>query len=234
MYIKGYPPKKGSPFVLGENVVKALVLANGDLYKAGTLRRRIRDGSFDLVIGADWGARHAPALGVSLQAIVGDFDSIPEDERQNLDQAKFITFPAEKNETDLELALLYAAQQGAGHIVMVGVLGGRLDMTIANVLMISHPALAACRIEVWHGNQTGWLIRPPGVAICGSPGDTISLIPLANTVSDICLSGFKYPLRQESLVFGQGRGLSNQIISTSARVDFSTGLLLAVHTPGAA
>jgi thiamine pyrophosphokinase len=229
--IKGYPQKQGS-FFFGEFIMKALILVNGELRQPGALRRRIRAGSFDMVLGADWGARHARTLGVTLQAIIGDLDSLPDEERQTFGPIEYITFPAEKNETDLELALLYAIQKGARHIVLVGVLGGRLDMTVANILMMNLPALAACRIEAWHGNQTAWLIRPPGEALQGTIGDTISLIPLTHIATGICLSGFKYPLNQESLLFGQGRGLSNQIRNVPAHVDFAAGLLLAVHTPG--
>jgi thiamine pyrophosphokinase len=215
-------------------MLKALVLANGDLYRPGILRRRIRDCQFDLVLGADWGSRHARSLGVALNAIIGDLDSIPDQERQNYSQVKFITYPEEKDETDLELALLYSLKQGAGYIVMVGVMGGRMDMAIANILVMNHPALSACRMEVWHGNQTGWIIRPPGEDIRGCSGDTVSLIALSNEVTNIDLKGFKYPLRKEKLMLGQGRGLSNQLANASARVEFSEGLLLAVRTPGRA
>ncbi|MFC1946152.1 hypothetical protein ACFLW1_03015, partial [Chloroflexota bacterium] len=86
---------------------------------------------------------------------------------------KFVSYPAGKDETDLELALLYAKEQGADQIVMVGAIGGRMDMTIANILLITHPNLSSCRIEVWQGEQTGWVIKPPGEDISGHPGDSI-------------------------------------------------------------
>jgi len=60
-------------------------------------------------------------------------DSLSDSARQSIGNAEFISYPPEKNETDLELALLYAKEQGADQIVMVGAIGGRMDMTIGNI-----------------------------------------------------------------------------------------------------
>jgi thiamine pyrophosphokinase len=214
--------------------MKVLVLANGELYKPAILRKRIHNISFDLVLGADWGAHHAQTLGISLDAIIGDLDSTLVRQRPEINSARIIRYPAEKNEIDLELTLLYAREQGATFIVMVGVMGGRMDMAIANIMLMNHPSLNLCRVEAWHGNQTGWIIRPPGENVNGCPGDTISLVPISGDVSGIQLHGFKYPLNCERLALGEPRGLSNVIEQSTARIELAEGLLLAVHTPGRA
>jgi thiamine pyrophosphokinase len=134
--------------------MRALVLVNGELCKPDILRSRIDAEVFDLVLGADGGARHACTLDVTLDAIIGDMDSLSNLEQQGISNTEFVSYPAEKDETDLELALLYAAEQGVDKIVVVGVMGGRMDMTIANILLITHVSLSSCRIEVWHGEQT--------------------------------------------------------------------------------
>jgi thiamine pyrophosphokinase len=210
--------------------VRALILANGELHQPDVLRRRIHAEAFDLVLAADGGARYGANLNIVPDTVIGDFDSFSDSERQNLAHAEFISYPAEKDETDLELALLYAAKQGAGQIVLVGALGGRMDMSLANILLLAHAGLAACRIEVWHGAQTGWLIRPPGEAVAGRPGDTLSLMPLAGTATGVTISGFKYPLRDDTLTPGLTWGLSNVMEKPSAHVALLEGLLLAVHT----
>ena len=212
--------------------MKALILVNGELYKPDVLRSRICAETFDLVLGADAGARYADTLNVSLDAIIGDLDSLSDLEEQGIDNTEFVSYPAEKDETDLELALLYAEKQRADHIVMVGVLGGRMDMTITNMLLLTRASLSSCKIEVWHGEQTGWVIKPPGEDISGHPGDTVSLIPLGGDASGITTKGLKYSLNDEDLTFGSVRGISNQMEKPSAHVKLSEGLLLAVHTPG--
>ena len=211
--------------------MKVLILVNGELCKPDVLRSRISAETFDLVLGADGGARHAAAFDVTLDAVIGDMDSFPDLAPPGI-TPEFISYPAEKNETDLELALLYARQQGADRIVMVGVMGGRMDMTIANIMLLTHASLSSCRIEVWHGEQTGWVIRSPGGAITGHPGDTVSLIPLSGDVSSITAEGLKYSFEGEELAFGPARGISNRLEKPTARIRLSEGLLLAVHTPG--
>jgi len=214
--------------------VKALILVNGELYQPAVLRRRIDATAFDLILGADAGARHGVTLAVRMDAVIGDFDSLPVSERQGIGDAEFITYPAEKDETDLELALLYAVKQGVDQIVLVGVMGGRLEMSLANVLLLAHGNFSSYRIEVWHGAQTGWLIKPPGEPVTGSPGDTLSLMPLGGAASGITTRGLKYPLKGATLSVGTTRGISNILENPAAHVEISDGLLLAVHTPGEA
>jgi thiamine pyrophosphokinase len=147
---------------------------------------------------------------------------------------ELISHPADKDETDLELAILLAKERGAEHIVVIGAMGGRMDMTVSNILLITHPALCSCRVEVWHGNQTGWLIRPPGDDISGRPGDTVSLIPLDGDVTGITTKGLKHRLKGARLNLGPGRGISNVMEENTARVELAEGLLFIVHTAGRA
>ncbi len=211
--------------------MKALILVNGELYKPDVLRSRIHAEAFDLVFGADGGARYAYTLNVALDTIIGDLDSLSALEQQGISNTEFVSYPSEKDETDLELALLYAEEQGINQIVMVGVMGGRMDMTIANILLITRARLSSCRIKVWHGEQTGWIIKPPGEDISGRPGDTVSLIPLGGDASGITTKGLKYSLKDEKLTFGPARGIGNLLEKPFAHIKLSEGLLLAVHTP---
>ncbi len=216
--------------------VKALVLANGLLGDTEQARDRVTRWGVSLVIAADGGYYHAAALGLKVDVVIGDLDSLDSDLRAALeaDGTHVEAVPAEKDETDLELALLYAAQQGADPIAVLGALGGRLDMTLSNMLLLTHPALAMTRVELWNGAQTAWLIRPPGGEIGGAVGDTLSLVPLGGHALGVTTQGLKYALRDETLAFGPARGISNVLTETTARVSLREGLLLAVHTPGRA
>ncbi|MFC2010886.1 thiamine diphosphokinase [Chloroflexota bacterium] len=212
--------------------MKALILVNGELHNSDILLRRIHADSFDLVLGADGGAHYATILNITLDAIIGDMDSLSGAEREVFKNVKFVSYPGEKDETDLELAILFAEEQGADYIVIVGAMGGRMDMTIANILLIANASLSSCRIEVWHGEQTGWVIKPPGENISGHPGDTVSLIPFGGDASGITTMGLKYSLKDDDLTFGSTRGISNLLENPSVHIGLSQGLILAVHTPG--
>ncbi|MBN2076347.1 MAG: thiamine diphosphokinase [Dehalococcoidales bacterium] len=211
--------------------MNALVLANGELYETEILRERIQDEVFDLVIGVDGGSRYASELNITVDVIIGDMDSFPSHKHLGNKNTRFISYPEEKNETDLELALLYTTEQGVDKIVVVGAMGGRMDMTISNIQLIAHASSGSCRIEIWHGEQTGWFIQPPGEDIHRNPGDTISLIPIGGYASGITTKGMKYPLNNEELTM-KSRGVSNRIESPPAHVTFRDGQLLVVHTPG--
>ena len=214
--------------------MKALILVNGELFSPGVLRRRIRAETFDLVLGADRGACYAKTLNVTLDAVIGDLDSLSDSARQSIGNTEFISYPTGKNETDLELTLLYAKEKGAERIIIIGAMGGRMDMTIGNILLITNKNFSSCRVEVWHGEQTGWVIKPPGEDISGHPRDTLSLIPLSGNALGITTEGLEYPLKDAGLAFGSVRGISNLMNKSSAHINLSDGLLLAIHTPGRA
>ena len=215
---------------------RAVVFVNGEIEQPALIEARLAGWGDALMVAADRGSRHARTLGLRLDAIVGDMDSIAEADRLAFEQSGvvFEISPAEKDETDLELALLYAARHGARHIVCVGALGGRLDMSLANLMLLTHPALEDRRVELWDGAQTAWLIRPPGGLVSGSPGDTLSLIPYAGPACGVTTHDLQYPLRGETLSPGPARGVSNVLLASEARVELLDGCLLAVHTPGRA
>lgn len=214
----------------------AVILANGELGDAGLLRKRLEALPISVIIAANGGSHRAGPLGLKLDLVIGDLDSIDPALRNALEAAsvEMRRAPARKNETDLELALLYAVEHGAQHIVVVGALGGRLDMTLANILLLIHPRLRDVHIELWTANQTAWLIRPPGGDIPGQPGDTVSLIPVGGDAQGVTTVNLEYPLAGEPLEHGPARGVSNVLAAEGARVELREGTLLAIHTTGRA
>ena len=125
-------------------------------------RQVLADASDALMVAADGGARVAKEYGVSLQVIIGDMDSVGEAELAVLDAegTTILRYPAEKNETDLELALQWAVTQGLRWIRVFGAMGGRLDQTLANVYLLALPALRDCDVHLVSGNQAAWLLFP--------------------------------------------------------------------------
>lgn len=228
----------------------AIVLADGVLADPPVVRRRlafmtsIEDRAVPLVIAADGGARHAAALDIPPHTVVGDLDSIDPaflDELRSRGGVDIISAPADKAETDLELALLHAAGLDLPRIVVLAAFGGRVDMMVSNLLLLTHRALEGRAVEVWDGWTSAWLIRPPGGLLvppalptapwAPAPGDTLSLVPLAGDALGVTTHRLEYPLRSERLAFGPARGVSNVVLGTGASIDFEEGILLAVHAP---
>ncbi|MEX1019944.1 MAG: thiamine diphosphokinase [Litorilinea sp.] len=185
----------------------------------------------DLWVAADGGLRHFRAMDRQPHALVGDLDSVEPNLVAELEAAgvHIERHRPEKNETDLELAIEYAIQAGASQIVLLGALGGRLDQTLANLLLLAQRAWPAA-ISVVEADQVATVLRPGyTLELEGVPGSVVSLIPLTTAVTGITYHGLKYPLRQATLAFGSTRGVSNEMAETRATVQIETGLALIVR-----
>jgi thiamine pyrophosphokinase len=211
--------------------MRAVIFANGTFPDPTAHSQLLRDD--DLVVAADGGAAHARAAGVTPHVVIGDLDSLEPGLQAQLEAAgsRFLRHPAAKDESDLELALLYAARQGVAEILVLGALGGRLDQTVANLLLMTHPALAGVTVRIVEGGQTAFLIRDRAL-IRGHPGDTVSLIPVGGDARGVTAEGLQWPLRDETLRFGPTRGISNVLLGRQARVHVREGILLCVVTRG--
>lgn len=214
---------------------KALIFANGDSLD-GPMVRRMLQSPAQWVIAADGGARVALYYGYVPHVVIGDFDSLTDDEQHDLESrgVSLLRYPAEKDETDLELALQWAARQGAESICVVGGIGDRLDQTLANVYLLALPELRAIDVELVAGRQSTRLVSAGTHTLSGTAEDTLSLLPLGGAVHGVTTDGLKYPLTNETLAFGPARGVSNVMLDHRATLTFNDGLLLVIHTLGRA
>lgn len=216
---------------------KVLIFANGETNDGAMVRRALALAAPNpFVIAADGGARLVSYFGLTPNAIIGDMDSITAEalERGQMQGASILRYPPAKNETDLELALLYAVEQGAGWIRVIGAAGDRLDQTLSNIYLLGLPALSGCDVRLVAGKQEAWLMMAGMTTIEGAAGDTVSLIPLSGAVQGIRTEGLHYPLKHETLSFGPARGVSNVLDGTHAAIYSEDGILLIVHTIGRA
>lgn len=189
-----------------------------------------------LVVAADGGARLAQHFGLNVNVIIGDMDSLSEAELQVFAArgAELQHYPEEKNETDLELALQWAARRGVTWMRIIGGVGDRIDQTIANIYLLALPTLRGCDVRLVGGRQQTWLAYPGETIIEGAAGDTVSLIPVGGVARGVRTENLYYPLKDETLAFGPARGISNVMKANQARVWLQDGLLLLVHTIGRA
>lgn len=185
----------------------------------------------DTIIAADCGAMSALQMGITPTAVVGDFDSLDGDTLEFLKkkQVTFIETPIEKDETDAELAIAYAIEQGATKISFIGgIAGDRIEHTIANISLTYHPSVP---IYLVNGVSKSWIVLgSQEVSIDGEKNDLLSLLPLSQVVTGIKTAGLCYPLLNEPLYFGKSRGLSNVFAEKTVSVSFEEGMLLFVHT----
>lgn len=206
-----------------------LIVANGIIAEKSEVADLARKA--DLVIAADGGAAYCSDIGILPDVIIGDLDSIPSSLLQRLKHAgkNIISYPPEKDFTDLELALQYAVDQGADEIVVAGALGARWDMSVANLMLLAADFLAHTKVCLVAENQTAILLRgKETITINAVPGDALSLIPLSKDVNGVSTRGLRYPLTDEALKFAATRGISNQFSSSRATIQLDSGLLLCI------
>ena len=205
---------------------RALVFAGGDPPGADDVAA---SPPADLVIAADSGLGHARALGVPVDLVVGDLDSVDPAtlEAAIADGVAVERHPAAKDATDLELALDAAVDRGATEVRVVGVGGGRLDHFLGNVLLLASPRYAHVRVDAHVGDAFVTVVHER-VELTGTPGGLCSLLPLGGAAMGVLTDGLRYPLQRETLPPGTTRGVSNEFLDTHATVSLESGVLLAV------
>lgn len=207
--------------------MRAAVIANGRLRPTPALRHTLRQAQ--LIICADGGIRAARALGVTPHVVIGDFDSLDTSgltwaRRRG---ARLIAHPREKDKTDTELAIEYALEAGAEELVLLAVLGGRVDHTLANIGLLMRIAGQHRRARILDG-RTELFLAADQTDIPGRRGDLVSLIPLSDSASGVTTRGLKYPLNEGTLTNASTRGVSNEITVPPAAVSVKHGWLLVV------
>lgn len=217
--------------------MRALVIADGAPPDRAALDRAWPgwDDGVELVVAADGGARHAAALGRSIDRWVGDGDSLGSDGVAALRAAGVPVrlVPVDKDESDTELAVLEAVEAGANDVTIVGALGGaRFDHGLANVTLLDAPALAGRQARLLEpGTRVSMLRGPSTIVLEGQAGDVVTLLPLGDDADGVTTEGLRYPLADETLSAGRTRGLSNVRLVGRSRVSLRGGRLLVVETP---
>ncbi|RWZ60586.1 thiamine diphosphokinase [Halobacillus fulvus] len=184
-------------------------------------------------IGADQGAETIIEHGLTPDIAIGDFDSVSASSFDNIKRTaqEVLTFPDEKDETDLELALGQALERRPDHILLFGVTGGRLDHSMANLQLlypIRKQGILATIIDV----QNQVELVEAGEHKLGLVEDFpyVSFLPVTLEVRGITLNGFYYPLEGADLPYGSTRCISNQLIEEEGTFSFRSGILLVIRS----
>ncbi len=188
------------------------------------------DGAY--VIAADSGLHHAASLGIAVDLVVGDMDSVdPGTLAAAVSRgSRAELHPMNKDRTDLELAIDAALGSGARKLLIVGAHTGRLDHLLGAMGLFAATAAHVDEI-IWTDGLTEVYGCVPGhpTVVNGRVGDGISLIPGSMDVTGINTEGLRWRLFDDVLPAGSTRGISNVIEATPASVSVGTGTLLVVH-----
>ncbi len=184
----------------------------------------------DLVIAVDGGGAVCQDAGVVPGVVLGDFDSLAAEVVAEFSRegVEVVRFPADKDATDLELAIEYARAAGASTIVVTAATSGRLDHTLG--VMAALWAARDLRPRIAEPDMDGWLLAKgsrEAVALSG-PGAVVSLVPGDGT-AEVSALGVRWPLDHARLGPGTTLGISNVVVdATSARFRIHEGVVLVI------
>lgn len=208
--------------------MKSYIFIGGEVDKSA-LESQIKDDA--LVIAADSGYDNAKALGLAERCdfVVGDFDSTKE--RAFCSRAKIIRVPSEKNETDTELAINTALENGADEFYIVGGLSGRLDHTLSNLYLLEALSKSGASAVICDGrNRVRYLKERSSFLIPRSDYKYFGLISLGKETKGVSIEGAKYPLKNATLKRGTSLAISNEVIENFAMVSCKKGGLFVIES----
>jgi thiamine pyrophosphokinase len=163
------------------------------------------------VIAADAGILHAAPLGLAPELWVGDFDSVPAELRDAFPEVERRVFPADKDQTDGEIAIDAALALGARSLVLAGAFGGpRADHAFLHLTAAMRLAEAGLDVLLTSGLQEGVPLRPGRAAFDYADGTPFSIIAFT-ALSGLSLAGARWPLAAIDLPFGSSLTISNAV-----------------------
>jgi thiamine pyrophosphokinase len=209
-------------------ITTALVVCGG-----GPVRAKIEVPPDTFVIAADGGAVEAGRLGFAIDLLVGDLDSVPPGVVEAVKRVgtRVQRHPADKDATDLELALEAAVTAGASRVIVVGGDEGRLDHLLGNALVLASPRWAGAVVDGIFGAATAHVIRG-GRTLDVVVGETFSLFAIGGIARGVTTEGLRWALTDEDLLPGSTRGISNVAGATPVSVEVREGTLVAIRPGG--
>jgi thiamine pyrophosphokinase len=185
------------------------------------------------VIAADGGLAMAERLGLHVDLVVGDLDSVDPTSLILAEEHGAIIerHPEDKDATDLELALDAAAAREFERVV---ILGGtaieRIDHLLANAALVAAPRYAGLNLE-WRMGASRVVPLHESIDVDGEPGDIVSIVPMGGPVT-VSVTGLEWGLEEAVLQPDSSRSISNRMIGDTAHLTAAGGHALVVHTRG--
>lgn len=189
--------------------------------------------TFDLYVGVDRGSLFLLDKGLPLSIAVGDFDSVSPDEFAQIKGAaeQLLLAPAEKNDTDLEMALKCIFEEWPRETVTVfGAFGGRLDHMMSNLFLASAPALAPYMQQIELVDAQNHVRFYPAGRHKIEPFpemDYVAFMP--SDEGKLMIAGAKYPLDTGNYFFKKCYS-SNEFIGEDIEITLDKGYVLVLYS----
>ena len=185
----------------------------------------------DLVIAADGGYDHLLQIGLRADVVIGDFDSVTSSEIWEDTVCEKVTYPPEKDDTDMMLAIKLGLSRGFGQFNIYGGLGGRLDHTVANIQALSFLAEHSAQGILHHPDYELTVIKNSSFTVAKDKTGYISVFSLSDTSENVTIKGLEYELEGATLTNSFPLGVSNAATGKKGIISVERGTLLITWNP---
>ena len=201
---------------------RCVIVGGADINNYDYVRSRLC--ADDYIVFCDSGLKHLDALQVRPGLIMGDFDS---HDNPNLD-VETIVLPCEKDDTDTVFAVKEAIRRGYEDVLLIGVVGARLDHTLGNVYILEYlDNLDKKGFIIDNYSEMEFVSRQ--TAYIDDSFRFFSLLNITGIAKGITVKNAKYPLKDAEITCGYQYGVSNEVLpGMRAEVTVKEGKLLLI------
>ena len=181
----------------------------------------------DFVIACDSGIESCKDIGVTPNLIVGDFDSHKKPDTD----IEIITLPMAKDDTDTMFATKEAVKRGFSEVVLLGVVGDRIDHTLANVYILSYLQDEGVNGMIVDDFSEMLIISKNGqnISRISDNYSFFSLLCLEGKVEGVTIKNAKFPLENGIITPNHQYATSNEVLPGEvAEVSIEKGSALLV------
>ena len=190
----------------------------------------------DIIIAADNGLAHLDAMGAAPDYIIGDYDSLGDEERPGLEAFRARcpdrerTLPKAKDDTDTMAAVRWGFELGFTQFRLYGALGGcRIDHTIANLQTLMFIRSQGGRGVILDARQEVFLLRDAAFEFAAGRKGMFSLFSV-DPVITVTIRGMLFNCENYEITYDFPIGCSNEFLPDRAayvEVRGGTALLVA-------
>lgn len=188
----------------------------------------------DYYIGVDRGAWTLMQRGIIANEMVGDFDSVTEQQFQTLAAqiSKVERVSSIKDETDTDLALAKAVEMHPEAIYVTCVTGGRLDHQEAAIRSVRRFQVMYPEVAIYIVNQQNTIrfLTAGTHSLVKDRYQYISFFAADEPIAAVTLKGVKYETNQVPMPYDCTLFTSNEIIAEDASITLSNGICLMIKS----
>lgn len=200
----------------------------------------------DYVIAVDGGINYCSVLEIEPDFMIGDFDSVSEEQREailalynQLEEAENCENKTDykgnnchkrieilnpmKDDTDMLAAIKHALALGYKDFLLYGGTGGRLEHTFANIQCLLYLKNHDAKGYLMDGNGMIFVMQNESVTLRNTLEGYMSMFALSGKAEGVTIKNMKYELDNATITNDFPIGISNEFIGKEATLEVKNG-----------